>query len=264
RSIQLFDAHLHLRDDRLWPYHEYFLEAMCVAGVGGGIECACQPCEWRRQPRLPKGLSMVTAYGIHPWYVEQATPEVLQQLETLLQTSSSACVGEIGLDGIRSVDAAKQALQRTVFLKQVQLAIYYQRPIILHGARAWQALLDTLLPFAQKLPAVLFHGVMFAPELLQHPFFKACKSCYFSINLQLLNPRSKTLFRLLSHLPVERLLIETDAPDFLPRDAEPLLPGTTLNHPKHLQTLKERLETLLKTKTLTLYPDFLASLKAHK
>lgn len=257
--MQIFDAHFHLRDNRLWPYHEIFLEAMIKTGIGGGIDCSSQPLDWDRSPRPLENLLLVTAYGIHPWYVDQATTENLNRLETLLKTHPMACIGEIGLDGIRVVDDKSVQKQSEVFVAQLNLARLYQRPVILHGARVWQKLFDTLLPFAHTLPAIIFHGVSFAPDLLKHPLFKICKTCYFSINMNLFNPHHKTLRRLLPHLPVERLLIETDAPDFLPYEAEPLIPQTHINHPKYLLTLKKHLETLLKTNILNTYPTFLSS-----
>lgn len=245
-SIPFFDAHLHLRDHRLWPHYSCFLKAMMDVGIYQGIDCTSHPIEWTRTPILPKGFTLHQAFGIHPWYADQATSTNLHHLETLLLNNPKAFIGEIGLDGLRPTTPKTKEQQRMALTAQLNLAVTYQRPIILHGARAWQDLFDTLLPFIEHLPSLLFHGVAFSPECLQHPLFKHINKFSFSINMGLLNPNAKTLRRLLPLLPQERIYIESDAPDFLPRKAEPLLPSTKLNHPKHLKTLHQALHQLLK------------------
>lgn len=255
--MKAFDAHLHLRDERLWPHREVFFRAMIEADITGALECACQPSEWSRHLSPPPEITLYTAYGFHPWYADQATLETYQTLATLLEANPTACVGECGLDGIRPTTPQQRRQQHDVLLAQLDLAVTYQRPVILHGARAWQALFDAVKPFIHKLPAILLHGAAFAPELLKHPLFQHREKCFFSINTSLLNPHAKTLHRLLPHLPVEQLLIETDAPDFLPHEAEPLLPNTPLQHPKHLLSVKEKLEALRHCPESSFIPAFL-------
>lgn len=253
----LFDAHLHLRDDRLWPFREHYLSAMVQAKINGYLDCASHPNEWARDIQPPPTLQGFTAYGIHPWHANLCTHEMLQRLECYLQQHPQSCIGEIGLDGIRPINGAERKQQLDCFIAQLKLAIAYQRPVILHGARAWTALFDTLLPYAKRLPALHLHGVSFAPECLQHPLFKSHNNTFFSVNTLLFQSSAKTIHRLLPHLPPKRLLIESDAPDFLPHNAEPLLPNTTLQHPKHLLKLKTIIHAAFPKENLDFFPKFL-------
>ncbi len=234
----MFDAHLHLRDERIATDLQRFLTEAQAGGLTGCIDCACFPEQWDRKIAAP--FEVLPAYGLHPWQANDVPEAWLERLEAHLQSDAGALVGEIGLDGLRKVPDDGLA-QRKVLVAQLELAVRLQRPIVCHGARAWGALFDLLEPWLSRLPAVLLHGVSFAPELLHHPFFKH-KNVWMSIGCGLLNPRAKTLPALAMALPIDRLVVETDAPDMLPVDGKAFLPS--LNHPNNLHLVLQRLAQL--------------------
>jgi TatD DNase family protein len=253
----LFDAHLHLRDDRLWPYLARMFEAMDNVGIKGYLDCASHPKEWVRIPTPPSHFKAFSAYGVHPWFAQDISHTHLQRLEAILSSQPQACIGEIGLDGLRPTTHAQRDAQRTLLIDQLELAARWQRPVILHGARAWQPLFDALLPFATRLPAFLFHGVNFSPEALTHPLFKSEANLFFSLSTRFLDPRATKLHRLALALPHDRLLLETDAPDGLPFGAKGLIETTRLQHPATLRALKEKLEAHLSRRLTSKIPEFL-------
>ncbi len=229
----MIDAHLHLRDKRIRAVHARFVKEALDAGVEGCISCTASPDEWFVETHC--SWEVYNAYGVHPWYVGVLPPGWQERLTACLEANSKALVGEIGLDGIRRVtDGGAQ--QRQILEAQLALAVRFQRPVVLHGARMWVPLLKLLEPYLTKLPAVLLHGVSFSADLLTMPLFKA-SNLYFSIGGAICSPTAKTLPALAQALPLDRLLIETDAPDMLPYGGDPLILGqehSLLNSPANL------------------------------
>ena len=162
-----------------------------------------------------------------------------------LRAAPGALVGEIGLDGIRkTLDGG--AAQRDALALQLALAARLGRPVVLHGARAWGALLHALEPWADKLPAILLHGVSFSPDLLRHPILSR-PNVWFSVGGALLSPAAQTLPRLAAAIPLDRLLVETDSPDMLPVGGEPLVLGqyrALLNSPANLPLILRALSRI--------------------
>lgn len=238
-----FDAHLHLFDPRLTAVQETVEEVARNAGVTACIACAAFPTEWASP--LRSQMVVTRAYGLHPWFAAATTTVHLVQLREYLLKETNALIGEIGLDGLRPMPDAIDA-QHHLLDAQLALAAALGRPVILHGARAWQMLFDCLLPWATKVPAMMFHGAGFSPESLRHPLFQKA-NFQVSIGGAVVSPRAKTVRALAAKIPANRLLIETDSPDMLPFGAA-VLPDThpdrRLNHPGNLPLIAETLATL--------------------
>jgi TatD DNase family protein len=241
--MPLFDAHLHFLDARLTPYRAQAEEVALRAHVTHGITCAAFPEEWETHPDTT--LNLTYAYGLHPWCAATATPDTLAALRECLLRHPAALIGETGRDALRPVLDGGLAQQR-LFAFHLELAATLQRPLILHGARAWQALFTQLAPWITRLPAVMIHGAGFAPEMLKSPLFAQHHNLWFSFGGAILNPRARTVRALAAQVPLNRLLIETDAPDGLPATCAPL-DARSLNHPG---TLPHILETLAQLRSL--------------
>lgn len=237
-----FDAHLHLSDSRCLPWLSHLEQTWREHGIHGSISSAAFPDEWERT--LPSTLPIHYAYGIHPWAAQQTTSEQLAHLNDLLQHNPAAFVGEVGLDGIRPT--TDLATQHVVLNEQLQLAAAHARPVILHGAKRWNALFDALLPWASRLPALLLHGASFSPECLSHPLFRH-STIWFSFGTTVLRTTARTVLELAAAVPLNRLVIESDAPDGLPHGIQSPFTDTTgkmLNSSAILPTIGERLALL--------------------
>lgn len=233
----LFDAHVHLCDWRLAPHISAFDALAQQSSVTACISCASFPNEWFARPI--SSLNTIYAYGLHPWVAERATATELCTLRELLVRNPSSLIGEVGLDGVRpSTDGGRAQL--ALFEAQISLACELKRPMILHGARKWSALFNALAPKLTRLPAVMLHGATFSPDMLNYPIFRS-ERIWVSFGADLLNPAAQKVQALATAVPLDRILIETDSPDRLPKNEPPLLPNTRLNHcgllPKIAQTL---------------------------
>ena len=213
RPSGLTDAHCHLSDERLAADLPAVMARAAGAGVTRLVSCATGPRDWPLAldiaARFP---SVIPALGVHPWFLDERPGNWLDMLEGLLARWPAAFVGEFGLDALRgAADGRALAAMR----EQIELAIRLGRPFVLHVVRAWPAVLDILRDRAPLPVPFILHaysgGAELVPEL-------ARLGAYFSFAGSVTNPGARRVIRALKIVPVERLLLETDAPDFLPAE----------------------------------------------
>ncbi len=226
----LFDSHCHLHDRRLDGVRDAVIARAVRAGVAGCRTCGTSPEDWNAveafETTVP-GFEIRKAFGVHPWYAEDLPEDWLERLRGHLVRDPAAWVGEIGLDAIRR--PALSAASRAVLQAQLELAAELERPVILHGAKALDALLAACRPFAGRIPAFTVHAFGGSEEQLH-----AWLAFGAFISVGGAATRSARLRRLAATIPPTRLRIETDAPDMMPEGGEAAVPGTTLNQISNL------------------------------
>jgi TatD DNase family protein len=242
----MFDAHTHLQDTRLDGCREAVFLAAGAAGVTGACTCGTSPGDWPAVTRLAadrtQPLALHPAFGVHPWFVEDLPRDWLETLDATLAAHPEAAVGEIGIDGLhRELDRVRQ---REVFQAQLELAVRHRRAVVLHGARAWGGLAELLAPCATQLPGILVHAFSASAPLLQS--FLAF-GAFISFGGALCNPHARHVHAAALATPLDRLLIETDAPDLLPLNGIPAGAPTEdrgLNQPANLLLVARALAQL--------------------
>jgi TatD DNase family protein len=191
--------------------------------------------------RFPQVLP---SFGYHPWYVQECTLRWRENLAWHLEQVPSG-IGEIGLDRwIEEYDAAKQ---EEVFIWQLRLAAERNLPASIHCLRAWGRLLEILRQEPRPARGFLLHSYGGAPELIPE---LARLGAYFSLPGYFAQERKARQRETFRHVPADRLLIETDAPDQpLPaeRNRFPLLDadGKPVNHPANLRAVYDFAAELL-------------------
>ncbi|MBW8781960.1 MAG: TatD family hydrolase [Verrucomicrobia bacterium] len=251
------DAHNHLQDDWLAPHLDRIASAW-----SGGVMVVNGTCEadWSRVAELARRYPWIRpSYGLHPWDAGNRTADWFATLKAYLDADPRAGVGEIGidrwmLDRARPDDARLTGLRRAplpeqgeVFLKQLALACSENRPVTIHCLEAWGALSEILARVNLPERGFLLHAYGGPPELVAH-FAKL--GAYFSFNgyfLKDLAPSPKaaspasTRLKAFQQVPLERLLVETDAPAMpLPQTwrthkLPPAPDGSPVNHPGNLE-----------------------------
>jgi TatD DNase family protein len=149
------------------------------------------------------------AYGIHPLYVEAAQPADLDLLATRLAAGDALAVGEIGLD--HYVPDADRERQLQFFIAQLKLARRHELPVILHIRRAQDAVLKCL----RRLPvrggiAHAFNGSRQQADAFIALGFKLGFGGAMTFD------GSRRIRELAATLPLEAIVLETDAPDMAP------------------------------------------------
>lgn len=228
------DAHCHLQDERLEPHLESIILALENSQVETLIVNGTCEQDWERVRLLADRYACVKpSYGLHPWYAHEASSGWAARLRDYLDTSAVS-VGECGLDKwMRGADLDAQA---SVF--RVQLRMAYERglPVSVHGLQCWGRMLDVLR--SEPLPACgfLLHSYSGPLELMD----AFCElGAYFSFSGYFLHERKADRRELFAKIPMERLLIETDAPDMLPPEKLQAFElkdkaGEPINHPLNL------------------------------
>jgi TatD DNase family protein len=259
-TAMLCDAHNHLQDDWLAPHLDAIAAECARLGIGAMVVNGTAESDWPRVAELARRFPFVRpSYGLHPWDVAGRSPTWRETLRARLVAEPRAAVGEIGidrwiLDSARPADLppgqlppAPLAEQIEVFLAQLALAVELDRPASIHCLQAWGKLNELLHRRPLPRRGFLLHAYGGPAEMV--PGF-AQLGAYFSFNGAFLAERKTGHRFAFRAVPIDRLLVETDAPAMLPPTpwlTHPLPPspeGKPVNHPAHLAATYEGLAQL--------------------
>lgn len=196
------DCHCHLADPHWGSDLSQRLEEARRHGVHRWFSCAYDIASWSRQVELSSWPGVRIALGLHPWVAESWQPDTGALLEQTLLSSQAVAIGECGLDFSRSRDTATRELQIRVLREQLLIARRLGVPVVLHCVRAQQALLQELDDFRDV--RVMVHGFLGSSADAQTWIRRGA---YLS-----LGPHAQSREDLMRVLPLDRVLIETDAP----------------------------------------------------
>lgn len=171
-------------------------DAHCHKADGESRAFLCSPFA------LPPPQNAVLFYGTHPWYLDDFDEA---KLRASLGADQLSGVGEIGLDRLRSRNISP--LMREVFGRQLEIAAEFRRPVVLHGAKCWGEVVKACRPFADRIPAFLFHGFSRSDGLLPE---MVAMNGFVSIGPALLNDHAVNYRELAKKVPPDRLLVESD------------------------------------------------------
>lgn len=135
--------------------------------------------------------------GIHPWDADLdfSKPE----FEKLISNQNCLSIGECGLDKIKG---PKLELQKTVFQYQLNLAVHFQKPVIIHCVKAFDEIIEICKPFQNKTHLII-HGLnksqQLAKQLIDHGFYLSFGDSVFKKNEFDFNT-----------IPLEKIFLETD------------------------------------------------------
>lgn len=184
------------------------------------------------------GVLFATA-GVHPHHASDFDAHTAAALRTLVGNAACVAVGECGLDFFR--DYSPRDAQRQAFAAQLELAAACGKPVFLHQRDAHEEFVAMLKPARAALAGGVAHCFTGGPAELE---------AYLDLDLYIGvtgwvcdERRGADLRAALPRIPLERLLVETDAPYLLPRDLEPK-PRGRRNEPAYLAHIVERIAAL--------------------
>ena len=206
----LIDCHLHWQDPVLLGTLDEVLARAAEAGVARFVCNGSCESDWPEVASLARrDARIIPCFGLHPWYAGERSGRWLDELERHLSLMPSG-LGEIGLDKWK--EGLDEAAQEEVFRKQFDLASRLQRPVMVHCVRAWGWLMDVLGSSPPLPRGMLIHAFGGAAELIR-PL--ADRGAYFSFAGDVLDEAKARKRASLQDVPLDRLLLETDAPDIL-------------------------------------------------
>ncbi|CAH1748784.1 Uncharacterized metal-dependent hydrolase YjjV [Thauera humireducens] len=206
----LIDTHIHLDAAEFDTDRPQLIETARKAGVGGFVVPAVDQASFDAVSALASAHEDVSfALGIHPLYVMQAQEADLELLDFRLGEGRAVAVGEIGLDHF--VTDIDQARQLAFFVAQLKLARRHDLPVILHVRRAIDPILKQLRRIGVKGGiAHAFNGSLQQARIFMDLGFKLGFGGAMTFD------GSTRIRALAATLPLEAIVLETDAPDIPP------------------------------------------------
>lgn len=171
------------------------------------------------------------ALGIHPSEADKAKDEDFVKLVELASDKKVVAVGECGLDYYW--DKENIELQKEVFLKQIKIAKELKLPLLVHDREAHKDTFDILDENVSGKIPIIFHcfsgSLEFANECIK-------KGYYIALGGVVTFKNAKKVHEVAKNIPLERLLLETDAPYLTPEPhrGEP-------NEPAYVKFVAERI-----------------------
>ena len=205
------DTHCHLADSKfssdfdaiLLRAHEAKVHRLIVIGAGDGMEGNS-----RAVALADQHAPIYAAVGMHPHDADKAPAGYLEELKKWTSHSKVVALGEMGLDFY--YDHAPRDVQQKRFEEQIDLACDVDLPISVHTREAWQ---ETVAVLKQKKVKGVFHcfggGLKEMEEALDLGF-------YLSFSGIVTFKKAETLQAVAQAAPLDKMLIETDAPYLAP------------------------------------------------
>lgn len=164
---------------------------------------------------LTKEKSIYAAIGIHPENIESLDINEIDRIETLLWNNKIAAIGEIGLDYHYTKE--NKDIQKEFFIKQIDLAIKYNLPFIVHMRDSDQDTLDLLKDYKKRNNIDKYKGIMHSysgsSEMMKE-FIKL--GFYISFSGPITYKNAINNVKCAKECPLDKLLIETDSPYLTP------------------------------------------------
>ena len=217
------DTHCHLDAAEFDADRDAVAAAAQAAGVSSIVVPAVEIANFAAVRECCSRYSgCLPAYGIHPMYTPGAKESDLQTLREWLANERPVAVGEIGLDFF--VEGLDRERQHFYFVEQLKLAREFDLPVLLHVRRAIDAVLHELRRFRVRGGiAHAFNGSRQQAEQFIDLGFK------LGFGGAMTWTRATKLRELAATLPLEAIVLETDAPDIPPEFID-----RTRNEPRHL------------------------------
>lgn len=230
----MIDSHCHLDAAEFDADRDAVYARALAAGVSGIVVPAVERANFGAVAALCRDYSAChPAYGIHPMYVARAEEGDLQALRETLQREPAVAVGEIGLDNfIPDADVTKQT---HYFIEQLKIARDFDLPVILHVRKSVDLILRELRRFKPRGGiAHAFNGSRQQADEFIKLGFK------LGFGGAMTWGRALKIRELAATLPLDSLVLETDAPDIQPE----WLGGHGRNEPAELPRIASVLAEL--------------------
>lgn len=215
--MKLFDNHSHLDDEKFDEDREELIEKIKNSNVKMLISAGYSLEGSTKAVELSKKYDFIYATcGISPNDIPQTEEELwktLEKIEKLAKENSKVrAIGEIGLDYYWEKDEKRRELQKKAFIEQIKLANKLELPIVIHTREAVMDTLDILKKNSVNKKGI-FHCCPLNRELVKEGLKLGF---YISFAGPVTFKNSKNADEIISMVPDDKILIETDSPYLSP------------------------------------------------
>lgn len=238
--MKWFDAGVNLLDNRLDP------EAVISEAASAGVDKIClittHPDEWEKAAALHAAFpdSLCYTVGIHPHNAKDVKQADYGRLKVCARLPGVVAIGECGLDFNRNFSPPDT--QKAVFIRQLEIAAEMGLPVYLHERDAFETQQTCLKPLLHDLKGGIAHCFTGDKSTMQAYLDMGL---YIGITGWVCDPkRGDALRDAVPSLPLERIVLETDAPYLFPKT---LRPRKRHNSPASIPHIAEAVADLLQT-----------------
>lgn len=233
----MFDSHFHLTDPRLNTIIDF------QSGQCEGVEIGA---DFESLPNIfnfaSEHQNIFCTAGVHPAYANVYSPNDFENfVAEHLKFEKFVAIGECGLD-YHHPDLPAREKQIAVFEHQIFIAERYQLPLVVHSRDAWEDTANVLIANRSKLKnGVLIHCMSYTAE--QANFLIKQLSgvdVYFAFGGHITYKGKEYLHQTMRSIPLNRILIETDAPYLAPTPKR-----SEVNHPSYIMYTAEKMAEVL-------------------
>lgn len=258
-SIRVIDSHCHLdflftRENYHNSYSSYRSERSetfpdCYEGC---ITIFCEPQSFFRKSEWDSVLQedgVWAAFGCHPHMASRYNDEAEDALVTSLNDPKVIALGEIGLDYSRRNNCDRD-LQKQVLRRQLKIGLDHNRPLIIHCRDAHDDCLEIVKELVPREHSIHLHCFTDTWQRAQE-WLSEFPNLYIGITNLVTFPTAEDVHEIARNIPVDRLLLETDTPYFVPKSLSLRWshPGLVIHAAAQITAFKEdiQLEDLLRT-----------------
>lgn len=210
-EAMIFESHAHYDDEQFKEDREALLNSMQENGIGTIINVGATFQSCKEVVQLAQEYPFIyAAVGVHPDEVGTLDEEKFAYLKTQCQKEKVVAVGEIGLDYYWDNEAHE--IQKKWFQRQLELARELDLPVIIHSRDAAADTLEMMQQYAKGLRGVI-HCFSYSKEMAKE---YAKMGFYIGVGGVVTFKNSKKLKEIVTELPLEKILLETDSPYLAP------------------------------------------------
>lgn len=205
----IFDTHAHYDDSRFDEDRDELISSLGEKGISYIVNCGCDLKSSLTTLSLSEKYDFIyAAIGVHAHEAEEVTEEDMQKLEELYKSKKVVAVGEIGLD--YHYDFSPRERQLEIFERQLILANRLGLPVIVHDREAHE---DTFNLLRKHRPKGVVHCFSGSAELARET---VKLGMYIGLGGAVTFKNAKKPVEVAKDVPLNRLLLETDAPYMTP------------------------------------------------
>lgn len=206
--MQFIDSHCHLNFSQFVSCREELIFEAAQQGVTDIVVPGVVASDWHVIQQLSSSyLSIHTALGLHPCFLNKHLESDLDLLEASLSSGGVCAVGEIGLDlFIADADIEKQLF---FFQAQLDLACQFSLPVLLHVRKAHDQVLKQLRQYKLSSGGIV-HAFSGSEQQAKQYLALGFK---LGLGGTVTYERAKKLRHIVTELPLDSFVLETDAPD---------------------------------------------------
>lgn len=259
----MFDTHAHLNFAAFEDNVAKVIKQAKKAGVAQIVIPSSNVENSQRSVKIAEKYEAVyAAVGIHPFHLyghlkyQKSVDDDLTKIERSLTNSKVVAIGEVGLDKYSysgkkypeyQVSEELTKLQKEVFIKQLKLAVTYQKSLIVHNRGATKELLEILKQNWDKHleGRTVFHFCEMDKSLIE---FAKKYHVYLGVDGDVTYDINKQEF--VKKIPLDLLVLETDSPYIIPKPLKSQ--GETINQPANLGIIVSSISQLLNIEVMKL------------